>query len=236
MLADRVLRQSDIVLLVIDARDVQGSINREIENKIRCMGKKFLYVVNKCDLISKEQQDKIKLPNSIQISAAKRWGTLRLWKKIIEMSKGKEVVVGVVGLPNTGKSMIINVLKGRHSAPTSPISGFTKGIQKLRADSRVVLLDTPGVLPREVEDKTGMYAIGAIGYEKIKNPEMAVAKLMEKMGGKIEEYFGVEKSGGPMETLEKIALKKHALKKGGLPDTARMARRIIMLCQRGEIR
>ena len=55
--------------------------------------------------------------------------------------------VGVLGYPNTGKSSIINALKGRASAPTSPVSGYTKGMQWIRASKRMYLLDPPGVFP-----------------------------------------------------------------------------------------
>ncbi|SRR3989344_3175343 len=237
-IVDNVIYTSDIILLIIDARDTWVSRNRDLEYKIGQLGKKYIYVINKCDLLEEQDVRKIKMPNSIKISATLHSGTVRLLKKIIELSKGKEATVGVVGLPNTGKSSVINALKGRKSAPTSSISGFTKGLQKIRISKNIMMLDTPGVLPwgKRSSDDIELVAIGTRDAGKIKDADMAAALMIERFNGKIEEFFGVEKCEDTYDTLENIALKKKILKKGGEPDAVRMGRRIIELCQRGDIR
>lgn len=235
-IVNEVIARSDILLLVIDARRVEGSINRFLEKKLEKEGKKFIYVINKCDLITEEEQKKIKMKNSIQVSAMKHLSTMKLLRKIMEIGKGKKVSVGVIGYPNTGKSTVINALKGKHSAMTSSVSGYTKGKQKVKISQKITLIDTPGVIPYEDKEEIDSLIIGSIDANKVKDPELAAIQLIEELDGKIEDYFGVEKSEDAEETLEKIALKKNIVKKGKYPDTARMGKEIIMLWQKGKIR
>src|SRR3989344_6846665 len=224
-LVDQVMRNSDIVLVVLDARMVNQSMNKFIDNKLKKYGKRYLYVINKIDLISKQEQDKIRLKNSIEISARNHISTLRLLNKIRELAKGKPVTVGVVGFPNTGKSTLINVLKGRKSAGTSPVSGYTKVLQMVKITKDIMMIDTPGIL--HYTNDTDMLAMGVLNAESLKDPEMSAVKLIESLDGKIEAYFGVERKEDSFEILDNIAIKKHILKKGGVPDTNRMAVEII---------
>jgi len=234
-LVDKVIRGSNIILLVLDARRVKESINKDILEKLK--GKKFIYVINKIDLISKREQDKIKLTNSVFVSAKKHTGTMNLLKKIMKLGKGKEVTVGVVGFPNTGKSAIINALKGRHSASTSPRAGYTTGLQKIRVSKKVVLIDTPGVFSYAIEKmkKIDKLIIGSVDADKIKDTENAAISLIEELDGKIEKYFDVKKKEDAYDTLEEIAIKQNILKRGGVADTGRMGKEIIRMWQKGKI-
>lgn len=235
-LVEKVINQSDILLIVLDARRVKDSINKKIELKIKKQKKKLIYVINKIDLIKKYQQDKIILKNSFQISAKKHIGSLTLLKKIMEVGKGKEVTVGVVGYPNTGKSTIINALKGRKSAKTSSISGYTKALQRIRISKKVLMIDTPGVFSYEPKEEISNIIIGAVDNQKVKDPEDTAIQLIEKLKGKVEKYYKVKKHEDALETLEIIAMKKNILKKGNKPDTARMGKEIIRLWQIGKIK
>lgn len=234
-----VMREADIVLMILDARNVEGSRNPEIEKKVKAFGKKLIYVVNKCDLLEDDELKKIKLPNSVKMSAKNRMGTIKLMKKMMEVGKGKSVTIGVVGYPNTGKSTVINSLKGKHSAPSSSVSGFTKSLQKIRVSKNIMLIDTPGVFSYSaVEEKKnlGLISIGTINPEKLKDPEETAADLIMEFKGKIEKFYGVEIHEDPYDTLEKIAIKKKILKKGGIPDTKRLAMQLLKQYQSGKIR
>lgn len=234
LLVDKVLRHSDIILIVADARMVKFSRNKSVENKIRIYKKRFMYVINKIDLITKKEQDKIDLPNSIEISATKHIGTLRLLDRIKKLAGDREVTVGVVGFPNTGKSTIINALKGRKSAPTSSVSGYTKGLQKIRISKNIMMIDTPGVL--SYSKRTDLVLMGAVNVESLEDPELTAMEIIQSMNGVVEKYFGVEVKYDVSETLEDIARKKNVFKKGGVPDTKRMSVEIIRMCQKGKIR
>jgi len=226
-LVERVINGSDIILMVIDARDIKGTMNRELEGMIESKNKKLLYVINKCDLISEAEQSKIKLKNSIQVSATRHWGNMRLLRKIKALAQGEKAIIGIVGYPNTGKSTLINSLKGKRSAPTSPKSGYTKHIQKLKIDEGLYVLDTPGVFSKSGESDLDHMLIGAKDAQKLLDTEKIVAQFILEMKGKVEKHYGVKESKDPYETLEEIALVKKLLKKGGLPDTMRASRQII---------
>lgn len=76
--------------------------------------------------------------------------------------KGRDILVGTLGYPNVGKSSVINGVTGRHRASTSPISGHTKGVQHVDAGSRIMFMDTPGVIPFDENDE---YVQGLLGIK-----------------------------------------------------------------------
>lgn len=233
-----VIKQSDVILEVLDARLIDETRNSEIEEKIKNAGKKLIHVVNKIDLIDKnELKEKLKeLSNPVFISSRERLGTTRLRNKIMEAGKKEKILVGVVGYPNTGKSSVINALAGARKARTSSSAGFTKGIQKIKASERVMLLDTPGVFPFEEKDEVKHALIGSKNVQDIKDPDLTAIELIKILKGKVERHYGVKITDNFEETLENIALKMHKFKKGNIPDIDNAAREIIMNWQRGKIR
>ena len=80
-IVDRVIKTSDILLMVIDARDTWNSRNRDFEWKISTLGKKYLYVINKCDLLTPQTQVKTD-PKILKISAEKYLNLEELKKEI----------------------------------------------------------------------------------------------------------------------------------------------------------
>ena len=234
---NNVLQQTDLIIEVLDSRMIEGSRNIEIEEKIRRAGKKILYVINKCDLVEKgvlEPWKKILNP-CIFVSSRELLGTTPLKKQILQFSKGEQVTVGVVGYPNVGTSSLINALAGRAKARTSPESGYTKGLQKIKVDNKILLLDTPGVFPNKEKDLQKHAMIGAIDYGKIKDPETAALGLIEQEKEAILQYYHVQ-GDDPEEILEEIAVKLRKMSKGGLPDLEATARLILKYWQTGKIR
>ena len=232
-----VLRQADLIIEVLDSRMIEESRNYEIEEKIKRSGKQILYVINKCDLVDAQALTPWKkiLNPCIFISSRYHLGTTLLKKKILEISKGEQVIVGVVGYPNVGKSSLINALAGRSKARTSPQSGFTKGMQKIKVDSRIELLDTPGVLPDKEKDMHKHMMIGAIDHGQIKDPETAALGLIQHEKEAVLRYYQIE-GDDPEEILEKIALKLKKVIKGGEPDIDSVSRLILKSWQLGKIR
>lgn len=239
---NKVIQHADVLLLLLDARLVDETRNAEIEDKVNGLKKPLIYVITKCDLVEKEEAEKqIKnLKPSVFVSSKEHLGTTILREQILIEAKrfgikNVPIHVGVLGYPNVGKSSLINALKGRKSASTSVLSGHTKGIQKIKADNRIVLLDTPGVIPYKERDFLKHTLIGTIDYTRSKEPDLVVMKLMEKLAGKIEEHYSVEVNDDKEKTIEDIAIKFNILVKGGKPDILRAARKILMDWQKGLI-
>lgn len=235
-IANDVIKNSNVVILVGDARFPRESFNQEVYDKVRRSEKKFLFVLNKCDL-TENRKVPIEVPY-LFVSAQEHLSTLKLYKKVRELSKGKDAVVGVLGYPNTGKSSLINAIRGKKSAPTSPQAGYTKGIQKIRVSRDIMLLDTPGVIPYQEKDESKHAFMASLSPNQVRDPEKVVFELMEKYPGMIESYFKVDVSDEKDydNTLERIALKKNVILGGRKPDTKRIAKMILEDWQKGRIR
>jgi len=234
------IRKSDILVIVLDARFIHETVNDEIIVKIKKQNKPYFYAVTKTDLRDNIDESSIPRPY-VLVSATNRSGKSNLRERIFiigERKYGKNcsLKVGILGYPNVGKSSIINMLKGRKSASTSIISGHTKSEKFIRTEKRILLIDTPGVIPYGERDRLKHLLIGSTDFDRVKDPVDALENVMKKYPGVIEKYFGVGPEDNHSETIEKIALKMHLLKKGGLPDVQRAARMIIREFQKGKLR
>jgi ribosome biogenesis GTPase A len=234
---NRIIKEADILLEVLDARMVQESRNKEIEDKVKKAGKVLIYVINKCDLVEKSRLERFKreLRPCIFMSAKKKLGTSFLRSEIMKKAPKDEFKVGVLGYPNTGKSSVINALKGKGSAPTAPISGYTKGAQLIRVSKRMYLIDSPGVFPYKEKDEAKHAMMAARTFADLKDPEGSALGLIERFPFFIERYYDVAHHTDPQETLDEIALKLNKLKKGGVPDTNAAARIVLRDWQEGKI-
>lgn len=239
---NEVLGHADMLLLLLDARMVKETRNREIEDKVRKMGKPLIYVITKSDLVPRAELLKWKkrLNPCVFVSAKDRQGTSMLRERIlIEAQKAglkwRILRVGVLGYPNVGKSSLINALKGKKAAPVSSTSGYTRGVRNVRADTRIMLIDTPGVIPYREDDAIKHILTGTKDHTKVKEPDLAVMELMARFPGKIERFYGVRALKDKEKTLERIALKRNLLLKGGKPDVMRMAKTILQDWQKGRI-
>jgi len=238
-----VLRNSDVVLLLVDARMPEISRNSEIVSKIKAMkGKRLMLVFNKSDLISKEEIVRLRkeYPNAFFISASRKTGVNKLKKTLENIAENwnrPSLRVGLVGYPNIGKSTLINLLAPSARAKTSPTPGTTKKTQWIRT-GRLRIMDSPGVIPfgdRKVQ--VGMTA--SKDPHKIKNPERVAVRIIEFLMKKnkklLKKYYRAEGKDA-YEIFEDIGRKMGYLVKGGEVDENRIAIKIIDDWQKGKIK
>lgn len=251
-LAKDVIEKADVILEVLDARLVQETRNRDLEELIERKGKRLIHVINKSDLAPRKylQRAKLGLTNAIFISARHRDGMSRLRQliyKVAAKSKTSEsdIKVGVIGYPNVGKSSIINALAGRASASVSPVSGHTKALMKVRVTRRIMVIDSPGVIPVDEKDEAKLAIIASKNPDALKAPDLVAVQilwlLLQQHGEAwFTQTFGVPVPGQAREaidlldTLDAIALVRKRLSKGGAPDTLSMGRQVVMDWQRGK--
>ncbi len=248
-IAREIVDRSDIILEVIDARFIDETRNAELEAIVKEKNKQIVYVINKSDLVEiKKLRDKMALLGLypyIALSCRERRGG-RVLRDRLRIESGKikkeKVYIGVIGMPNTGKSSIINLLIGRASARTAAEAGFTKGVQKLKLSNGIFILDTPGVIPDSRysmtdSDKMAEHAkLGTRNYDKVDEPEISVDNIMKAYPLLLEKFYDISAKGNSEILIEELGRKKHFLKKGNLVDIDRTARFILREWQEGKIK
>ncbi len=253
-LADKIVQMSDIILEVLDARFIQETRNLELEEQIKKLGKKIIYVFNKSDLIDIKKmkaKEVISLAPRVFVSCVSKKGGKELRNKIKITSyrienpvdtKMKKVTVGIIGYPNTGKSSLINLLVGKPAAGIGADAGFTHGIQKVNLTSEIVLLDSPGVISKKDYSDSNLAAIskhtkvGARSYSQIRNPAIVVSDIVKEFPKVIDNFYKIDSEGDSEILIEKLGRKRGILKKGNEVDEDRTARLILKDWQEGKIR
>lgn len=264
----RVIIESDVVLEILDARLVELSRNEEVEKLIKEINRPVIFVVNKSDLVSKqsikeqilglEQEGEVVFVSSENKQSAKiltskikqvfyKYGKRDMEKKIMakpspEYREAKgDIVVGVLGYPNVGKSSIINMLAHRKKVKVSKKAGTTHGIHWIKASDEIKLIDSPGVIPLKEDDDIRYGLIGAKDTERLKDSEIvadSIIKLFMKNNKKAFEYFyGIQIEKEDYDSvISQLGKKKSFLIKGGRIDENRTAVLIVKDWQQGKLR
>lgn len=243
-----IIRISDVILEVLDARNISGSRILALESMIKEKGSILIHVVNKVDLIDfemlKTSEVYEELSNPVFISCTKKIGIGKLRERIHILAKKftehAQAHIGVIGYPNTGKSSVISMLARRKVAPVSSHSGFTKGIRKIRFAKGIQLLDTPGVISEKEnlftdKDVKKHALMGVHVSENVRNPDLIVFEIMKRNPEKIENFYGVEEKGDVETLLEELGRRWNLIKKKGEVDGDKTARRILKDWHQGKM-
>ncbi len=154
---------------------------------------------------------------------------LRAWKK-----QNHKNQVLIVGIPNVGKSSIMNTLLGKKIARTGNEPAITKGQQRVRLNDHWFLVDTPGVLWPKLEDQTAAYRLalsGAIRATAMESTEVAVfaaQMLIDQFPERLKERYKVEELPADSEAfLRDLAVSRGCVRKNKDIDCNRVAELII---------
>lgn len=214
----RAIKHADIVVEVLDIRDPVSTQSRRLEGMVRAFEKKLLLVLNKSDLVPRSVAEKWRSIYQslgyevVYVSARHRMGTRILRGAIKAIADEKPFSVVVVGYPKTGKSSIINALRARRGASTSPIPGspgYTRHIQLYKVEPGFYLIDTPGVIP--VEGGWPEAVIRGKAPEELADPVPPALALLEKAlyynPRAVVEAYGISERD-PMRILEELAIRR----------------------------
>ena len=242
----------DAVLLVLDARAPLSSYNPRLEKLAGV--KPVLYVFNKRDLADTKSDAIAKAfeargKNVIALSCLKGQSRpllaamAQVTQEKAELLKNKNssrpLRFMVAGIPNTGKSSLINLLSGGKKAVTGDKAGVTRSKQWVRC-GEAELLDSPGLMPPALENQTfarRLAALGSVNDDILEFDEIALFLLEELSAAypdRLKERYGIE-GGTPLEMLEALCSHRGFLLKGKEFDYERGERALIDDLRKGRL-
>ncbi len=243
----------DGVIFVLDARCPAASFNAKL--KKLAGNKPVLYVLNKGDLADERADFLLKLIRESgaaavkinAVNAASRRDITGAIERLVAEKRQRALERGqtkifrfmVAGVPNTGKSTLINLLAGSKRAETGDKAGVTRGKQWIRCDG-FELLDTPGTMPPAFENQklaVRLAYVGSINDDILDLDDIALAllgELQEKYPQRLFERYAIE-GGTPLEMLEKVCAKRGFMLRGGEYDYERGERAVIDDLRKGRL-
>lgn len=241
----RYARMVDLVFEILDARIPASSHNPEIKPLLGA--RPLVLVLNKADLASEpatgrwldyfRRQGLI----ALRVEATAGHGIREMvqaagrimeekWAAMAARGRRRPALRAmVVGIPNVGKSTLINRLAGEGRARTGDRPGITRGKQWIVVDSRLELLDLPGILPPRAdkpEFRERLAITGALGDEAYDPVETALALLvflLREDPTALARRYGVEPVPEASKMLSSLARARGCLLPGGEVDMARAA-------------
>ena len=240
----------DIVYEVIDARMPRSSKIVDVDDLIK--DKPRILIMTKYDLCDKVETDKFisyykdlgyyVIPVDL-MSGSNVNKIVDVSEKVLESENEKRKLKGlkprniralILGIPNVGKSTLINRLVGKKSAGVGNKPGFTKSLSWIRIHKNIDLLDTPGILWPKLEDQESAHVLAAFSAikEDILNDDQIASFILKKLyqlyPKSLEERYGiVELDDDLIEAYDLIASKRGALGRGGIADYERVSSIII---------
>ena len=248
----KIMPQVDLMIEVLDGRIPFSSENPMLA-QLRG-DKPCIKVLSKCDLadpvMTKVWQDYLEQDKGVKTIALtteapeRMQDLLGLCKQMVpnKASSVKNIQAMIMGIPNVGKSTLINHLAGRLIAKTGNEPAVTKMQQRIKLEQGIVLLDTPGVLWPKLENQHGGYRLavtGAIKETAVSNDDIAmyaVAYLREAYPESLKARYQLEElAKDDVILLEAIGRKRGCLRSGGMVDLDRAAKILLTELRAGTL-
>lgn len=235
-----VLPQVDLIIELLDARLPYSSQNPSIAKltaEIPC-----IKVLSKSDLADPvetqrwqeyfERESSVKtLPTTLE-QADKAQKLLQLCEKLVPQhsTKKSKLTAMITGIPNVGKSTLINAVAGRYVAKTGNEPAITKGLQKIRISDNIIFLDTPGILWPKIHNENSSYRLAASGA--IRDTAMEVEDVAMYLSAYLissypdllaQRYEIATLPGTEFEFLELLGARRGALRSGGQVDLEKVS-------------
>ncbi|WP_352419582.1 ribosome biogenesis GTPase YlqF [Proteiniborus sp.] len=252
------LKLVDLVIELLDSRIPYSSKNPDIDKIIN--NKPRIVIMSKSDLANeianykwvdyyRSENIPVLLVNSISntgigniINEANKVVGEKLQLREQKGIKNTSIRAMIVGIPNVGKSTLINTLAGRKGAQTGNRPGVTKGKQWIKLKGNIELLDTPGILWPKFEDVNVALNLAFTGAikDEIMDVETLALKLIERLKERNKDllesrYDILVDNSGPINIIEEIAIKRGCLLKKEEIDYTRVSHLILDEFRRGLI-
>ncbi len=233
----------DVVIELLDARAPISSINPQLENIIK--NKKRLVILSKPDLadpietkkweveLSKKYDSLLTLnltdgnATNIITKVVSKLGQEKWAKDKAKGMKPQPLKTMIIGIPNVGKSSLINRFAKRKAAGVQNKPGYTRGEQWIKVSNEFVLLDTPGILPMSYDDKkkaANLALIGSIREDILPSHDLVhilLEYLKVNYPDSLNSRFGIKEIGTDREVLKSICEVRKIVNSTGELDTVR---------------
>lgn len=138
------------------------------------------------------------------------------------------ITIGIIGLPNVGKSSVINSLKRAKACNVGSYPGITKSMQPIILDSKVKLLDSPGIIMQRNVDLNSLILRNCVPIENVTDGVSVINHMMKKVkGNQLSMQYKIPICTSTEMLLANIARKRGILRKGGVPNIEKAAKHLI---------